>query len=85
MLARPLGTQLEIVPSPDSPSAATFASEIEVNLDYEIRQQESDGSWAPSWNWGALFPEAWEEAKREWKGIITIDMLKCLRSFGRLE
>ena len=74
----------DIVAAPDSPLAKTFATEIDVNLHYEIEHQESDGSWDPNWSWGGAFPEVWKEARREWKGIITVDTLKLLRNFGRL-
>ena len=76
---------LDIVASPDSPFAATLAAEIEANLDFELGQQQTGCSWAPTWTWGEDYPDAWEEAKREWKGMITVDMLRSMRSFGRLE
>ncbi len=76
---------LDIVASPHSPFAAMFAREVEVNLDYEIEQQQADGSWEPNWWWGGAFPEVWEEAKREWKGIMVVDKVSRLRNFGRLE
>ncbi len=76
---------IDVVNSPDSPFAAMFAEEIGLNLDYEIRNQQEDGCWSPTWSWGDDFPDTWETAEREWKGIITFGNLRLLRAFSRLE
>ena len=76
---------LLVVTSPDSPFAEMLAEEIHLNLDYEIEKQREDGSWAPNWSWGDTYPEAWPEAEREWRGVLTVNTLKALRNFGRLE
>ena len=76
---------LDVVTSPESPFAAMFDEEIALNLDFEIRNQREDGCWTPTWSWGDDFPETWETAEREWKGIITVGNLRLLRAFNRLE
>lgn len=76
---------LTIAPSPDSPFAAMLAEAINWNLDYVIEHQQADGAWWPNWSWGDAFPEAWPTAEREWKGVITVGMLRRLQLFGRLE
>ena len=76
---------LDVATSPDSPFAEMLAAEIEANLDYEIEQQDEDGSWAPNWTWGDNYPEVWPEAEREWRGVLAVKTLKLLRSFGRLK
>jgi len=76
---------LFVVSSPDSPFAPMLAREIDLNLDYEIEHQREDGSWAPNWSWGGTFPEAWKDAEREWKGVLTVMTLRTLRNFGRIE
>ncbi len=78
---KPLG----LVPSPESPLAAQFKDEVEMNLDFEIEQQGEDGSWSPNFSWGNQYPEAWQTAKEEWKSRITVDTLKTLKDFGRIE
>lgn len=78
-------TPVAVAASPDSPFADVLAREIELNLDYEIECQQEDGSWAPAWSWGDAFPEAWQDARREWKGILTVKALRLFQSFGRLE
>jgi hypothetical protein len=73
------------VRSPASPFAQMLAREVETCLDYEIGRQQPDGSWHPTWSWGDDYPEAWQEAKLAWQGILTVQMLKMLGAFGRLD
>ena len=76
---------LWLVPSPESPLAAGLKDEVEMNLDFEIEQQGEDGSWSPNFSWGDQYPEAWRTAKREWQSRFTVDTLKTLKDFGRIE
>jgi hypothetical protein len=50
-----------------------------------VRAQTTDGSWAPTWSWADEFPDVWPVARREWQGVLTLDALRTLRAFGRLE
>lgn len=72
------------IPSPDSDFYPIFEDIVSKNLDYEIEHQAADGGWEPFWNWGNHFPETWEQAKVEWKGILTVKTVVSLRDFGRL-
>ena len=76
---------LWLVPSPESPLAAGLKNEVEMNLDFEIGQQGEDGSWSPNFSWGEQYPEAWQIAKKEWQSRITVETLKMLKDFGRIE
>ena len=76
---------LWLVSSPESPLAAEFKEEVEMNLDFEIEQQGGDGSWSPNFSWGDQHPETWQIAKKEWQSKFTVDTLKTLRDFGRIE
>lgn len=76
---------LQAISSPDSPFAEGIREVLEKHLDYEIEQQCDDGSWAPHWTWGGVFPEDWKIAEREWRGIITVNTLRALSNFGRLQ
>jgi len=76
---------LSVVKSPQSPYYAALRDAVAVNLDYLIREQTTDGSWAPTWSWGDEFPDVWPVARREWQGVLTLDALRTLRAFGRLE
>ena len=77
---QPLG----IVSKPESPFAPAFRSEIELNLDFLIDQLNDTGYWNPNWSWGHS-PDAWAQAERDWRGVITLNNLLTLRNFGRLE
>ncbi len=76
---------LWLVPSPESPLTAGLKDEVEMNLDFEIGQQGEDGSWSPNFSWDDQDPEAWQTAKKEWQSRITVDTLKTLKDFGRIE
>jgi len=76
---------LKVVDGPDSPLAGLFAESLPANLDHLVAGQAGDGAWDPNWSWGGAFPEAWELARREWRGVLTLDALTTLRAFDRLE
>ena len=75
---------LKLAPRPGSTLAASLAAEVSRNLDWEIEQQAADGSWLPNWSWGA-YPEAWQQARLEWQGDLTLQALRALRAWGRIE
>ncbi len=72
---------LTLAPLPTSPLADVLKDVIQVNLDYEIEHQGDDGAWHPAWSWGS---DGWEEAERDWKGVLTGKMLRSLKGFGRV-
>jgi hypothetical protein len=76
---------LKIAPSPQSLAAALLEDVLPINLDYLIERQAADGAWEPTWSWGELYPEAWKEAKREWRGSLTLDALTTLRAYDRID
>ena len=76
---------LKIAPRPDSVLADALAADIERNLDFEIEQQQQDGSWAPNWSWSGAYPREWERARREWQGVLTRETVALLRAWGRIE
>ena len=76
---------LWLVSSPESPLAAELKNEVAMNLDFEIEKQGEDGSWSPNFSWGDQCPETWQTAKKEWQSRFTVDTLKTLRDFGRIE
>ncbi len=75
---------LKVAPRPDAALHHMFAEPLQWNLDFLIETQGEDGAWAPSWSWGQ-YPEAWEEARRAWQGILTLEALRALRAFGRVD
>lgn len=76
---------LQVAESPHSPFYGSLEKIIPDNLDYEISNQQPDGSWAPTWSWGDdhQYPRVWEAAKFEWAGVLTVDTLIVLKRFGR--
>ena len=78
------GSKLEAyAPTPDSSLADVLGKAMSQHLDDRITDQGEDGSWSPNWAWGQ-YENDWEVAKREWKGYITVQMLKVLRAYGRI-
>ncbi len=75
---------LDLIRSPQSLLYPPFRDAVAENLRFEIRAQATDGAWNPNWNWDGAYPEAWEEARRKWRGILTLERLRILRSFGLL-
>ncbi len=73
-----------LAPRANSLLAPLLHDEVDVNLEFEIHRQGSDGAWAPNWNWCGLFSADWPEAEREWKGVLTLQTLLTLRSYGCL-
>lgn len=76
---------LWLVSSPESPLATRLKEEVKMNLDFEIEQQGEDGSWSPNFSWGDQYPETWQKAKKEWQSRFTVETLKTLKDFGRIE
>jgi hypothetical protein len=76
---------LWLAPSPEAPLAKVLAQAVQENLDFEIEHQHRDGFWSPTWSWGTAYPESWKEAEREWRGILTLAMLRSFRDYDRIE
>ncbi|MGD8624012.1 MAG: hypothetical protein PVF47_00440 [Anaerolineae bacterium] len=75
---------LKVAPSPRSLAADLIWEEVQANLDYQIEQQSPEGTWDPVWNWGGTYPEAWAQARQEWRGQLTLETLTALQAYGRL-
>jgi hypothetical protein len=76
---------LDVAPGPHSPLADMVEDLVPRELDYLLETQQADGSWGPNWSWADRNPDAWERARREWTGIITLRNLRRLHAWGRLE
>jgi len=76
---------LKIVHRPDSPVADQIWDAIQADLDYQIDHQHPEGTWEPVWTWGGAYPSAWEQARQEWRGHLTLETLTILQAFGRIE
>ncbi len=78
-------TPLKIAPMPRSLTADALSDCLQTQLDYVIDHQTPEGTWEPTWTWGDSYPEVWEQARREWRGHLTLETLTSLRAFGRLD
>lgn len=78
-------TPLRIITSPDTLGAELIFNAVQAHLDYQIENQAADGSWKPTWTWGGVYPEHWEKAEAEWSGKLTLEALRILCAFGRIE
>jgi hypothetical protein len=76
---------LKLVSSSDSLVYDLLAEDVQANLDYQIAHQTEAGTWEPTWTWSGAYPEAWAEAKREWRGELTLSMLETLEAFDRIK
>ncbi len=69
---------------PDCEMFGINSEEIAINLEYLIDQIERDHGIFPSWTWGQ-YEEAWQIARDHWTAKLTLDHLKILANFDRLE
>lgn len=71
---------LEFASTPDSLAARWFEPKVfEAHLDAWVSAQQEHGGWNVPW---MMFTPAVEH---EWRGIITLERLKTLRAWGRLQ
>ena len=69
-----------VVESPEDPLAPELQDDLLQYLQFEIRQQGTDGAWQPFWSWGRD-DENWKRAEQAWKGILTLRFLRVLKNF----
>jgi hypothetical protein len=70
---------LDWAPSRDSYCSKFITeAELELHLSYLVSQQQDDGGWPISW------PAVSPMGELEWRGFITVERLKTLRSYGWL-
>jgi len=75
---------LKLAPTPESITSDVLADCLPPHLDYLIENQDAEGFWDVTWSWSD-YPEEWEATKVEWRGVLTLETLKYLEVFGRLE
>ena len=67
----------------EHPYYTMYKDAVHNNFDFLIKSQGSDGSWAPSWNYGE--PEVWERVEKRLKGVLTYKFLWTLKKFDCIE
>ena len=76
---------LTFIHSPQSPFYTQMEGIVDANLDYVIPLQKADGGWGLTWSWAERNPVAWKMAEKEWRGIVTLENLRILEAFHRIE
>lgn len=76
---------LQVISEPESPFIDGLEDAVDIDLDDKLATQQSDGAWHPNWSWGDNYPNSWALAKKEWSGFVTLEILKALKNFGRIE
>jgi hypothetical protein len=79
---------LALAPRPESALAAALDAPLRAQLDHLVATQADDGAWWPVWSWGEDAEggaDAWAESRVAWAGMLTLDALRQLRAFGRLD
>lgn len=73
-------TPLNVAGTADAPWRSAFADdELAAHLDQLAAAQQQDGGWPVTWE-----PPS-EASRLDWRGIITLQALRTLTSYGRLE
>lgn len=75
---------LHVFPKPSRLVQGTVAEAVERHLDFLVDTQREDGYWEPPWTWMGWYPEVWEAARAEWRGVVTLENLRILNAYGRL-
>ncbi len=77
---------LALAPRPESALAAALDGPLQAQLDHLVATQAEDGAWWPVWSWGdGADADAWAASRVAWAGMLTLDALRQLRAFGRLD
>ncbi|PFA67725.1 hypothetical protein CN378_09375 [Bacillus sp. AFS015802] len=76
---------LQVAGSPSSPFYESMGDVIHMQLEKEIEFQHPDGYWEPNWSWFGRYDETWPVAEKEWRGILTLEMLRILNSYQYLD
>ena len=72
-------TPLQLAPEPGSRWRQLFTdAQIDGHLDRLLKSQQDDGGWPVSWE-----PPS-EAAILEWRGVVTLQALRTLTSYGRI-
>ena len=75
---------LDFVTDLDSFLYDPLMKHVQSNLNYWIDHIKPDGMWYPNWSW-ENYPQAWEKARIQIAGRLSVNRLQILKKFNRLE
>lgn len=78
-----VASPLQLIATTASPLLHLMPFDVETNVDFEITQQQPDGSWRPRRRW-QRDPSGWSEAEKTWTPLVTLRTLIQLDDFGRI-
>ncbi|MHA1991422.1 MAG: hypothetical protein ACW981_06365 [Candidatus Hodarchaeales archaeon] len=70
--------------SPTDQINHVLEDDLDQLLDTEINLLKTNDGCIPTWEWG-MFEDAWEKAKKEWVGKMTVDLLIALKNYDKLD
>ncbi|WP_181347704.1 hypothetical protein [Thalassobacillus sp. CUG 92003] len=76
---------LSFVHHPDEQDYDISHEAIETNLDMLVDVLKDGKLREPNWAWGDHYPDAWQAAKQEWEGVLTLEALTLLDHFNRID
>lgn len=80
---------LQLCPTPQSEFYSilqdALPNALDSNLEFEIMRLSEQGCWDPNWSWFGNYDETWTQAKQAWQGALTVQTMKWLRSYERIE
>lgn len=77
-------TPLDFVQHPEEPNFGIKEEKIEENLEYLMEVLARDGCIHPPWG-DSFYQGDFSKAVQEWQGLLTLEALKTLDNFQRLE
>ncbi|UXH45235.1 hypothetical protein N5C46_03995 [Rossellomorea vietnamensis] len=75
---------LQVASEPSSPFYEILEDVVQIQLGKELESQHHDGFWQPTWSWFGHYEETWPDAETEWRGILTLEMLKVFKAHHML-
>ncbi|MBN8191310.1 hypothetical protein JI667_04030 [Bacillus sp. NTK074B] len=72
---------LQVASDPSSPFYELLKEEIQMQLNWEAENQHPEGYWQPNWSWFGQYENEWKDAETEWRGILTLNMLRIFRAY----
>ncbi|WP_079528495.1 hypothetical protein [Halobacillus hunanensis] len=74
---------LKFTTAPNHSSLGIPTSKIEENLQFVMGKLKDQPFIEPPWEWNE-YMDSWEQAKQEWRGVLTYEALQSLLNYGKV-